>query len=106
GIEKLNAEGKPAIIYFHPWELDPQLPRINVGKIKRLRHYGNLALMEERIANLLGTFRFGTVEQVLQQTDILDRWPRVSENGRFPSETQDTLHQSPSIRDAADIRVD
>lgn len=83
GISKLNAEGKPAVIYFHPWELDPQLPRINVGRMKRIRHYGNLALMEERIANLLKSFRFGTVDQVLQQTEVLKRWPETAAEDRM-----------------------
>ena len=78
GIEKINAENKPAVIYFHPWELDPQLPRIDVGSMKRIRHYGNLALMEDRIVNLLKTFRFGTVDEVLQQTDIIRRWPATT----------------------------
>lgn len=83
GIEKINAENKPAVIYFHPWELDPQLPRINVGRMKRVRHYGNLALMEERIVNLLKSFRFGTVEEVLRQTEILRRWPETSSEDRL-----------------------
>lgn len=93
GIERLNAEGKPAIIYFHPWELDPQLPRIKVGKLKHLRHYGNLALMEERIVKLLERFRFGTVEEVLARAGNEQSWPptregaapEIASNGRLPA---------------------
>ncbi len=77
GIEQINAEGKPAIIYFHPWEIDPHIPRIPVGKLKHIRHYGNLALTEERLIKLLKNFRFGTVWQVLKQTADLPRWPEV-----------------------------
>ena len=88
GIRKLNAEGKPAIIYFHPWELDPQIPRMNFGILKRIRHYSNLALMEDRIAGLLESFRFGTVECVLRQAGEIRRWPAVDRttilgNGRY-----------------------
>ncbi len=80
GIEKINAEGKPAIIYFHPWEMDPHIPRINVGAVKHLRHYGNLALMEERIVQLLESFRFGPVSQVLKRCGAISRWPVVPQN--------------------------
>ncbi len=77
-IQKLNNEGKPAVIYFHPWEVDPQIPRINVGKLKHLRHYGNLALMEDRIVGLLESFRFGTVQEVLAQEQITKQWPETT----------------------------
>ncbi len=77
GIKRVNAENKPTIIYFHPWEIDPQIPRINVGLLKRIRHYGNLALMEERVIKLLERYRFGTVRQVLQTLPPPQAWPRV-----------------------------
>lgn len=79
GVEQVNAEGKPAIVYFHPWELDPQIPRINVSALKHLRHYGNIPLMEERIVNLLEGFQFSTVEEVLKRTEKLERWPKVNQ---------------------------
>lgn len=78
GIRRLNKEGKPAVVYFHPWELDPNLPRVNFGLLKRIRHYSNLALMEERIDELLASFSFGTIEQVLEQIDNVPRWPSVN----------------------------
>ena len=70
---------RPAVFYCHPWELDPHIPRVNFGLIKRVRHYSNLALMEERIAKLLEAFRFAPVERVLQETPEMQRWPSVRE---------------------------
>ncbi len=78
GLEQINKMGKPAIIYFHPWELDPQIPRIEVGRLKHVRHYGNLVLTEERLIKLLEHFRFGTVTQVLKRTAPIPRWPQVN----------------------------
>ena len=94
GIEDINAEGKPAIVYFHPWEIDPYIPRINVGKLKRLRHYGNLELTAERIEMLLQEFRFAPAEQVLKQAGPLQRWPSIAQNGTVSLGTNGTHKDS------------
>src|SRR5262245_1498636 len=50
GIDRLNrVEGRPAIFYVHPWELDPDQPRIVTSAISSLRHYRNLDTTEERL---------------------------------------------------------
>lgn len=66
GIRRLNEhEGRPAIFYLHPWEIDPDQPKLNAGRLSRFRHYRNLDQTEARLTRLLGDFRFGTVSQVL-----------------------------------------
>jgi polysaccharide deacetylase family protein (PEP-CTERM system associated) len=66
GIRRINrAEGRPAIFYLHPWEIDPSQPRIPAGRLSRFRHYRNLEKTESRLGRLLGDFRFSTVRQVL-----------------------------------------
>jgi polysaccharide deacetylase family protein (PEP-CTERM system associated) len=66
GIRRLNGvEQRPAVFYLHPWEIDPDQPRVNAALPTRLRHYFNLAGTEPRLARLLREFRFGTVSQVL-----------------------------------------
>lgn len=66
GIKTLNdVEERPAIFYLHPWEVDPDQPRINAGMMSRLRHYHNLHETEARLRRLLREFRFGTVAEVL-----------------------------------------
>jgi polysaccharide deacetylase family protein (PEP-CTERM system associated) len=74
-IKRINQENRPAIIYLHPWELDPGLPRLKTGLFKTLRHYGNLSLTEERLRRLLDEFSFGPLSAVLNPAFIQNNWP-------------------------------
>ena len=66
GIDRLNrTEGRPAIFYLHPWEIDPDQPRLRTSRLGRLRHYRNLDQTEDRLRALLSDFRFSTVTRVL-----------------------------------------
>ena len=63
GIRRLNEkEGRPAIVYLHPWEVDPKQPRLAGSPLSRFRHYRNLEETEARLRRLLADFRFGPVE--------------------------------------------
>jgi polysaccharide deacetylase family protein (PEP-CTERM system associated) len=64
GIRELNREGQPACVYFHPWEIDPEQPRLSVGLVARLRTYTGLSTMESKIRRLTEEFRFGTLSEV------------------------------------------
>jgi len=55
---------EPAMVYFHPWEIDPDQPRIRAGCRSSLRHYLNLSTMERKIERLLQDFRFSTLSDV------------------------------------------
>ncbi len=57
-------ERQPAMVYLHPWEIDPDQPRISAGLRSRLRHYTNLSRMEGKIERLLQDFEFGTLSDV------------------------------------------
>lgn len=66
GIAHLNRrEAQPAIFYLHPWEIDPDQPRLRAGAVSRFRHYTNLHRTETRLTQLLKDFRFGTISDVL-----------------------------------------
>ena len=66
GIRRLNRlEGRPAVFYLHPWEIDPAQPRIAASRLSQSRHYRNLDKTEGRLRRLLRDFRFGTVRDVL-----------------------------------------
>lgn len=58
GIKRMNAKGRRAVVYFHPWEIDPGQPRELVSFSKRFRHYTNLDIMKEKIKKLLEDFEF------------------------------------------------
>jgi polysaccharide deacetylase family protein (PEP-CTERM system associated) len=65
-ISRLNeVEGRPAMFYVHPWEVDPDQPRIDAGRLSRLRHYRNLRRTAPRLRLLMQEFAFSTVADVL-----------------------------------------
>lgn len=67
GIQHINAEGHPSVVYLHPWEVDPEQPRIRgVGVLSSFRHYVNLDKTEERLHRLLEEFEFGPMAQVFE----------------------------------------
>ena len=67
GMARLNdRERQAAVFYIHPWEIDPEQPRLQAGWLGRFRHYRNLDRTEERLRALLTEFRFGTVASLLR----------------------------------------
>ena len=65
GFFELNEREKmPVIVYFHPWEVDPDQPRFNLGARSRFRHYTNLKRMKQRIADLLQRYSFVPLSQL------------------------------------------
>ena len=65
-IRRINGiDRKPAMFYFHPWELDPDQPRVKGVRTKtRFRHYLNLKRMEPRLRRLVADFRWDRVDRV------------------------------------------
>jgi polysaccharide deacetylase family protein (PEP-CTERM system associated) len=60
-----RSEGRPAIFYFHPWEIDPDQPRLAGAPLKsRLRHYTNLSVMEPKLLKLLERHQWGRVDDI------------------------------------------
>ncbi|MFC1514713.1 XrtA system polysaccharide deacetylase [Candidatus Omnitrophota bacterium] len=64
-IKRINKRSNPVIFYIHPWDLDPKHPRVNLPKLRQLRHYCNLDKIERRLEYLLNDFEFATVKEVL-----------------------------------------
>ena len=50
--------GQQAMFYIHPWEVDPDQPRLPVSPVTRMRHYAGLSKTRSRIEELLREFRF------------------------------------------------
>ena len=66
GMERLNGfERRPAILYIHPWEIDPDQPRQPARWLTRVRHYRNLDRTEERLTRLFSNYSFTTIREVL-----------------------------------------
>jgi polysaccharide deacetylase family protein (PEP-CTERM system associated) len=64
-FRSINAERQAAVFYLHPWELDPDHPRIPLPRRISLTHYFNLGATERRFRRLLRDFRFAPMCEVL-----------------------------------------
>ena len=66
-IRQVNArEKQPAIIYFHPWEIDPDQPRVAGAPLRsRLRHYSNLSVMANKLRRLTADFSWTRVDALV-----------------------------------------
>ncbi len=64
-VTRVNRDARPAIFYFHPWEIDPEQPRIDAAPLKsRLRHYTNLEAMRPKLLKLLLSHAWGRTDEV------------------------------------------
>ncbi|MBY0365099.1 MAG: DUF3473 domain-containing protein [Proteobacteria bacterium] len=69
-----EVDGEPAVFYFHPWEIDPDQPRIaGIDAKTRFRHYVNISRTEGRIARLLQDFRWGRMDEIFLGRDASPR---------------------------------
>ena len=60
-----RSERRPAIFYFHPWEIDPDQPRMANAPLKsRIRHYTNLSAMRPKLLRLLTDHEWCRTDQV------------------------------------------
>ncbi|MCB2013782.1 MAG: DUF3473 domain-containing protein [Sphingobium sp.] len=77
-VRQVNGQDKrPAILYFHPWEIDPDQPRVAGAPLKsRLRHYTNLGVMAPKLRRLIADFEWGRVDALVEaQAKDAPCWP-------------------------------
>ncbi len=72
-FREASERGEPATFYIHPWEIDPDQPRLPVSSLNRLRHYRGLAGALARVDQLLGEFRFLPIADYLPKLEALAR---------------------------------
>jgi len=71
GLGSINRrESMPFIFYLHPWDIDPDQPRVSASWLSRFRHYTNLEKCEGRLRLLLRDFKFGTARDGLARLDL------------------------------------
>ena len=71
GIRLLNArECRPACVYLHPWELDPEQPRMNGSLTSRMRHYMGLRGTPRKFRNLIRDFEFSPMGELIARPDF------------------------------------
>jgi polysaccharide deacetylase family protein (PEP-CTERM system associated) len=73
GIRRINRFGYPAVVYLHPWELDPGCPRVpQADGLTRFRQYVNLGRTKARLARLLTDFNFMPIIDYVRQGDFFE----------------------------------
>lgn len=72
-------ERRPFIFYLHPWEIDPEQPRVEASWFSRFRHYNNLEKCESRLRGLLEEFEFTSAWNVLSDLNLVGHGNRVKE---------------------------
>jgi len=70
GLKQVNKRGQPFIFYLHPWEIDPEQPKVEAGLLSRFRHYNNLDKCESRLSRLMEDFSFCTAWETLQDLGL------------------------------------
>jgi polysaccharide deacetylase family protein (PEP-CTERM system associated) len=67
-IGQVNGDKRPAIIYFHPWEIDPDQPRVAHAPLKsKLRHYTKLKAMAPKLKRLMRDFQWGRLDAIVEE---------------------------------------
>ncbi|MFH1567345.1 MAG: XrtA system polysaccharide deacetylase [Gemmatimonadota bacterium] len=66
-LRRIAASGHPAAFYIHPWELDPEHPRLHLPRRISVPHYHRLGATAARLRRLLGDLRFGGMGDVLSR---------------------------------------
>jgi polysaccharide deacetylase family protein (PEP-CTERM system associated) len=67
-FKQVNAAGEPGIFYFHPWEIDPDQPRVPDAPMRsKIRHYTNLDVMAPKLKRIMAAFEWGRVDAVAAQ---------------------------------------
>lgn len=64
-LQAINRLGQPAVFYLHPWEIDPEHPRIPLPRRIALTHYFNLKATERRLRRLVRDLSFAPMGEVL-----------------------------------------
>ncbi len=69
-ISAINREGRPAMFYTHPWEFDPDQPRLSgLTRKTKFRHYVGLRRTSQRLSAMLSRHNFGTMSESMERYD-------------------------------------
>ena len=66
----INKSSVPFVFYLHPWEVDPDQPRVKASMLSEFRHYNNLDKCQSRLSNLLVDFSFTTMYAKLEEMKL------------------------------------
>lgn len=72
-LQILEKQGVQLVMYLHPWEIDPEQPRMEGPVLSKFRHYLNLNRTESRLLALLKDFSFGSFRDTIRPVQDLVR---------------------------------
>ena len=107
-LKRVEADGQGLVMYLHPWELDPDQPRMHGPLLSRFRHYVNLQKTEGRLMQLLEDFRFAPIRDaiplitMLKQTKTVMIQRSVSPSG---NEVRIDLGQGSTVKGREELGV-
>ena len=65
-VRQVNGQQRPAMFYFHPWEIDPGQPRVAAAPLRsKIRHYSRLGAMAGKLRGLIGRHDWDRVDAVV-----------------------------------------
>ncbi|MGC1809665.1 MAG: DUF3473 domain-containing protein, partial [Candidatus Binataceae bacterium] len=73
-------QGRPAIFYIHPREIDPDQPRLAMNAWRQFKSYVNLAATESKLRELLTEFEFVTLEELAEEIYPSIMQPPISQS--------------------------
>ena len=86
GIQRVNTvDHQPVVFYLHPWEIDPDQPRLPVGRTTRFRHYVGLDTALRRMERLVTDFRFDSIRSMLTSESVADGQPLQRRSAGVPA---------------------
>jgi len=79
GLRQINRDAeRPFMVYTHPWEVDPDQPRLNGPWRSRFRHYVNLATTASKLRSLAREFEYDAMSAILEQRTSPERLPAAA----------------------------
>ncbi|MDB5106822.1 MAG: polysaccharide deacetylase family protein locus subfamily [Fibrobacteres bacterium] len=82
-IRRQNGQGRPAMLYLHPWELDTEQKRVPAGLLESFQHYVNLDTTEWKLDRLLGRHDFTSIKENLESPNVQAMLARDPVNARI-----------------------
>jgi polysaccharide deacetylase family protein (PEP-CTERM system associated) len=64
-----HRDRQPVVVYFHPWELDPDQPRMTGSWRSRVRHYTGLGKTADRLEEILSRGNFQPLINLVRRLD-------------------------------------
>jgi len=71
-LKRLEKQGSSFVLYLHPWEIDPEQPRMQGPWLSKFRHYLNLGKTEKRLSRLLTDFNFRPMRDAVRSVSAMD----------------------------------